>query len=56
MNILQTFNSDGVIEKFVGSVKTQRNPHFRGPGMIKCIIKTHPSHINLNIIRYSEDH
>ena len=30
--MLQTFDSDGVIEHYVGKVKEDRNPHFFGPG------------------------
>lgn len=32
VKVLQTFDSEGVIEHYVGKVKEDRNPHFFGPG------------------------
>lgn len=37
VKVLQTFDSDGVIEHYVGKVKEDRNPHFFGPGPLKIL-------------------
>ena len=32
VRILQTFDTNGNVEKHIGQVLTKRNPHFRGAG------------------------
>ena len=32
VRILQTFDTNGNVEKHIGQVLTNRNPHFRGAG------------------------
>ena len=34
MNVLETFDSDGVIERHVGRVRSDRTPHFHGAGVV----------------------
>ena len=34
VNVLETFDSDGVIERHVGRVRSDRTPHFNGAGVV----------------------
>ena len=38
MNVLETFDSDGVIERHVGRVRSDRTPHFHGAGVVVSLL------------------